>query len=62
MVAHRRTRKRFTMSYPKSGVICGRPECRKSALVWLTLDEERAYKRGERIFSIPSHRVKLQVQ
>ncbi len=52
----------YPSGYPGDGVICARPDGRKSALVWLTPDEESAYERGERIFSIPSQGAKLKVR
>lgn len=43
---------RLPVGYPQSGVICGHIRCPNVALVWLNLDEERAYQQGQRIFQM----------
>jgi len=50
------------VGHPMSGVICGRPECRALAVIWLTLDEELQYQQGERIFRMDTNSVKVAVQ
>ena len=50
------------VGHPRSGVICGRTECRNPAIAWLNLDEERAYKIGQRIFQIDTRAAKIEVQ
>ena len=50
------------MGHPNSGVICGRPGCENHAMIWLKLDEEEQYQRGQRIFEIHTHTVKVKVQ
>ncbi len=40
------------ISFPESGVICGREGCRSSGYVWLTRDEETKYKSGEKVFPL----------
>jgi hypothetical protein len=62
---HRRTyaaRPRIPVGNPDSGVICGRTVCRNPGLLWLTLDEERTYEVGERIFEMYTAAVKVRVR
>lgn len=56
LVAH------YPLGFPFSGIVCGRTECREQGIAWLTLDEERAYERGERIFQMDTGAAKVQVQ
>ena len=41
---------RRPVGHPDSALICGRAGCRNPGVVWLLVDEERAYGVGERIF------------
>ena len=50
------------MGHPNSGVICGRPGCENPGMVWLKLDEEEEYRRGQRIFEIHTQTAKVKVQ
>lgn len=50
------------VGHPHSGLICGLKNCRKAALVWLTLKEEECYQDGERIFCLPTAAAKVRVQ
>ena len=50
------------MGHPNSGVICGRPGCENPGMVWLKLDEEEEYQRGQRIFEIHTQTAKVKVQ
>ena len=52
----------FPAGHPASGVVCGKPNCENDALIWLNLDEERAYQDGKRIFGIHTHTAKIRVQ
>ncbi len=49
------------VGYPESAVVCGTPSCREVGLVWLTDDEYHDYQRGERIFAVKTHTVKIKV-
>jgi len=49
------------VGYPQSAAICGTPSCRKVGLVWLNEDEYHDYQRGERIFNVKTHTVKIEV-
>jgi hypothetical protein len=40
------------VSFPESGIICGRTGCDGSGFVWLTSHEETKYKLGERVFAL----------
>lgn len=48
-------------NYPDSGLVCGSVGCETSALIWLTLDEEKQFKSGQRIFLLPTHAAKVRV-
>lgn len=48
------------VGYPKSSLICGNPQCKRSAVIWLDELEAQDYERGERIFSGPHNLVKVQ--
>jgi hypothetical protein len=50
------------VGHPNSGVICGRVGCRRHGFAWLTLEEERTYAQGERIFAMYTGAVKVQIQ
>ena len=50
------------LGYPRSAALCGRQACQDAGLVWLTEDEARAYRRGERVFSVPNAAVKVLVE
>lgn len=52
---------RFPVGYPRSGVICGREKCPNVALVWLNVEEERAYALGQRIFQMDTAAAKVEV-
>ncbi len=49
------------MGHPESGVVCGTKGRRNAALIWLKLDEEKAYVSGERVFGYPTNSAKLKV-
>jgi hypothetical protein len=62
-----RTTKRYSVAakplgYPRTAAICGRQGCENAGLVWLTEDEDKEYRRGQRVFSLPSATVKIQVE
>ena len=50
------------LGYPRTAAICGRQGCQNAGLVWLTEEEARSYRRGERVFSVPNAAVKIQVE
>lgn len=54
------TKKYFPIGYPESGLVCGSSQCRNYAIVWLTLEEEERYSKGERVFGMNTEKVKLQ--
>ena len=35
---------------PNSGVVCGTEGCVRPGLVWLKLEEDKSYAKGERVF------------
>jgi hypothetical protein len=49
------------LGYPHTAALCGRQGCMNAGLAWLTEEEARAYRRGERVFSVPNAAVKIQV-
>lgn len=34
------------VNHPDSGLVCGTVGCERAALIWLKLDEEKAYQQG----------------
>jgi hypothetical protein len=50
------------VGHPRSGLICGKPFCGGTGLVWLKKDEEKEYAKGERIFGIHTQTAKVMVQ
>ncbi len=50
------------VGHPNSGVICGSKGCTNAAQIWLKLDEEEQYGRGERIFGIRTNSAKVIIQ
>ncbi len=50
------------MGHPNSGIICGRPSCENPGMIWLKVDEEQEYQRGQRIFGILTQTAKVKVQ
>ena len=50
------------VGHPRSGLVCGKRGCHGDPLIWLKLDEEDAYRKGKRIFDIPTNSAKIKVQ
>jgi hypothetical protein len=50
------------VNHPDSGVVCGLIDCENAALIWLKPDEEKAYRRGQRVFEFATHSVKVRLQ
>jgi hypothetical protein len=55
-------KKYLPVGHPQSGLVCGAKNCRNAALIWLTLEEERDYQKGERIFGMDTATSKVHVQ
>ena len=36
--------------YPETALVCGSASCNEPAFKWLEADEQREFKRGERVF------------
>lgn len=49
------------MGYPKTAAICGRVGCFNIGVVWLDKDDVKKYKKGQRIFPIHTHKIKVKV-
>jgi len=49
------------IGYPETAAICGKLGCEEPARVWLTKNDDAAFKRGIRVFNIRTHAVKLRV-
>ncbi|MEA1960681.1 MAG: hypothetical protein U9N81_05245 [Bacillota bacterium] len=47
------------IGYPETALICGRPECNRSGVIWLDEDEAQDYMEGQRVFQGPSHFTKM---
>jgi hypothetical protein len=56
------TKKYFPVGYPESGLVCGISQCRNHAIVWLTLEDEEIYSRGERVFGMDTTTAKVKLQ
>ena len=52
---------RRPVGYPDGALLCSMTDCHSAALVWLTRDEQREYKKGERDFAL-HHGIKVRVQ
>jgi hypothetical protein len=52
---------RYPASYPESSVVCGKKDCSKPALIWLTEQEQKAYAGGERVFGFDTATVKVRL-
>jgi hypothetical protein len=50
------------VGYPDTALICGTVGCSKPGLVWLTDDESKEYKSGQRIFAPQSSTAKFKVK
>ncbi len=50
------------VGFPDTAAICGRKGCEYPGLVWLTETERAAYRKGQRIFEVPSAAVKIKVE
>ena len=60
-ITHTYVRAVHPVGYPNSAAICGRANCRNVGLIWLNEEENTAYDRGERVFSVPNAAVKVKV-
>lgn len=49
------------VGYPETAIVCGKPLCDRSALVWLKRDEATRYGAGERVFSIHTQTAKVRL-
>jgi len=52
----------FPVGYPYSAIICGKPTCLNPGLIWLEDKESKAYKKGQRIFSLQTATTKVYAQ
>jgi len=50
------------VSYPESGIVCGKPGCEEPGLIWLKRNEEKEYQLGKRVFGIHTQTAKVRVQ
>ncbi|MEM2941631.1 MAG: hypothetical protein QW304_08815 [Thermoproteota archaeon] len=50
------------LGYPNTAVICGLSNCENPGIVWLENHEYEEYKKGHRIFRIPSFATKIRVE
>lgn len=49
------------IGYPNAALLCGRPNCTKPAMVWLTVVESNLYRNGHRLFAL-SHAGEVRLQ
>ncbi len=50
------------VGYPDGGLICGIASCGRPGLIWLDEKEAEAYKKGERVFELPTAAAKVKAQ
>lgn len=62
MIKKYSTKKYFPVSYPDSGLLCGSSPCRNHAIVWLALEEEEMYCKGERVFGMDTATAKVKLE
>jgi hypothetical protein len=62
MIQKYSTKKYFPVGYPDSGLVCGTSQCRNYAIVWLTLEDEEMYCRGERVFNMDTATAKVMLE
>ena len=43
-------------------ILCGAANCTRRALIWLTDEEEREYRGGERNFRLSSHAIQVKLK
>jgi hypothetical protein len=51
----------YPIGHPNGAVLCGTEGCNFPGIIWLTETEFSKYQRGERIFELPTHTVKVRV-
>jgi hypothetical protein len=51
----------YPAGYPQSGIVCGSKDCEKDGVIWLKLDEEAAYKNGQRVFDLRTNSAKVRL-
>lgn len=51
----------YPVGHPQSGIVCGSKDCEKDAVIWLKLDEEKAYKGGQRVFDLRTNSAKVRL-
>ena len=42
------------VGYPGTALVCGLTACESAGLVWLTIEERKEYRAGQRVFSPPN--------
>lgn len=50
------------LSYPTTGVICGRHGCENPGLIWVEAKELKKYENGETVFSVLTDRVRVNAE
>jgi len=55
------TSRKTPVQSPNQAIYCSRPDCSRLGLVWLSQEEDKAYKCGQRIFTCGWY-VRIQVQ
>jgi hypothetical protein len=49
------------VGHPQSGIVCGSKKCENDAVIWLKLDEEAAYRNGQRVFDLRTDSAKVRL-
>ena len=57
-------RKDYTFSHvpvahPDGGIVCGSADCENPGVIWLTDEEQRRYRAGERVFGFGTNTIKV---
>ena len=50
------------LGWPDTAAICGRADCEKPGLIWLTENENLSYKQGQRIFEFNNASMKVRAE
>ena len=54
-------RTHYRSDFVQPAAICGRVGCENPALIWLTPDEIKKHKAGQRVFGVKTHTVRVRV-
>ena len=50
------------LGWPDTAAICGRSGCEEPGLIWLSVEETRAYAKGQRVFGFNNAAMKVRAE